>query len=232
MSVRPAKTQISLGIRPVWSVFAARMKKPWVLSYPVSAWRRLWADAQADQSSLGVHSFCWFCHVVAHINDANKINANFKIKELQCIKPGWPYFTSYSCLFMSPGSCIFISRAAHGMFNSNLVSTSGCRTPKRPMDLPFTIISAHLPGKYVGSEIMKNKISLLLCWYFMALQHILDNFGHGQLTYPHCSCRVATLMQKQNSLTFHWLFPNQIQFFTDQNTAVLWPICLLAADKW
>ena len=44
--------------------------------------------------------------------------------------------------------------------------------------------------------------------------------------------RVATLMQKQNSLTFHWLFPDQIQFFTDQNTAVLQPICLLAADKW
>ena len=35
-----------------------------------------------------------------------------------------------------------------------------------------------------------------------------------------------------NALTFHWLFPDQIQFFTDQNTAVLRPICLLAADKW
>ena len=43
--------------------------------------------------------------------------------------------------------------------------------------------------------------------------------------------RVATLMQKQNSLTFHWLFPDQIQIFTDQNTAVLWPISLLTADK-
>ena len=32
--------------------------------------------------------------------------------------------------------------------------------------------------------------------------------------------------------TFHWLFPDQIQFFTNQNTAVLRPICLLAADKW
>ena len=30
MNVRPAKTQISLGIRPVWSVFAVRMKKAWV----------------------------------------------------------------------------------------------------------------------------------------------------------------------------------------------------------
>ena len=29
-----------------------------------------------------------------------------------------------------------------------------------------------------------------------------------------------------------WLFPDQIQFFTAQNTEVLRPICLLAADKW
>ena len=49
--VRPAKTQISLGICPVWSVFAVRMKKAWVISYPLSAQRRLWpdcVDAQAD----------------------------------------------------------------------------------------------------------------------------------------------------------------------------------------
>ena len=59
MSVRPAKTQISLGIRPVWSVFAVRMKKAWVLSYPLRAQRRLWsdqADAQADLSLCWAHS--------------------------------------------------------------------------------------------------------------------------------------------------------------------------------
>ena len=38
MRVHPAKTQISLGIQPVWS-----------------------------ESSLGALSFCWFCHVAAHI---------------------------------------------------------------------------------------------------------------------------------------------------------------------
>ena len=57
--VRPAKTQISLGIRPVWSVFAVRMKKAWVLSYPLSAQQRLWsdwADAKADLSLRWVHS--------------------------------------------------------------------------------------------------------------------------------------------------------------------------------
>ena len=39
-----AKTEISLGICPVWSVFAVRMKKAWVLSYPLSAQWRLWSD--------------------------------------------------------------------------------------------------------------------------------------------------------------------------------------------
>ena len=54
-------------------VFAVRMKKPWVLSYYLSAQRRLWldwTDAQAirlggcpgwSESSLGAHSLCWFC---------------------------------------------------------------------------------------------------------------------------------------------------------------------------
>ena len=51
-------------------VFAVRMKKPWVLSYPVSAERRLIRLGRCpgwSESSLGAHSFCWFCHVVAHM---------------------------------------------------------------------------------------------------------------------------------------------------------------------
>ena len=68
LAVRPAKTQISLGSRPV---FVVRMKKAWVLSYPLSSQRRLWsdwADAQADLSLRWAHrSFCWFCHVAAQL---------------------------------------------------------------------------------------------------------------------------------------------------------------------
>ena len=83
VTVRPAKTQISLGVRPV---FAVRMKKAWVLSYPISAQRRLWSDWAElpnkrtaktlirlggcpgwSESSLGAQSLCWFCHVAAHI---------------------------------------------------------------------------------------------------------------------------------------------------------------------
>ena len=51
-------------------VFAVRLKKVWVLSYPLSAERRLWsdwADAQADLSLRWAHMpLCWFCHEVAH----------------------------------------------------------------------------------------------------------------------------------------------------------------------
>ena len=57
--VSPAKTQISLGIRQVWTGFAVRVKKAWVLSYTLSAQRRLWsdwADAQADLSLRWAHN--------------------------------------------------------------------------------------------------------------------------------------------------------------------------------
>ena len=51
-------------------VFTVCMKKAWVLSYPLSAQRRLirlggcpgWSE-----SSLGADSFCWFCHVAAQL---------------------------------------------------------------------------------------------------------------------------------------------------------------------
>ena len=51
-------------------VFAVRMKKAWVLSYPLSAQRKLWsdwADSQADLSLRWAHTFCWFCHVVTQM---------------------------------------------------------------------------------------------------------------------------------------------------------------------
>ena len=52
-------------------VFAVRMKKAWVLSYPLSAqWRHwsVWEDAQADLSLGWAHMpFCWFCHEVAQL---------------------------------------------------------------------------------------------------------------------------------------------------------------------
>ena len=60
VSVRPAKTQISLGIRPVWSEASlSAWRNLWVLRYPLSAKRRLWsdwADAQIDLSLRWAHT--------------------------------------------------------------------------------------------------------------------------------------------------------------------------------
>ena len=51
----------------IW-VFAVRMKKAWVLSYPLSVQRRLIRLGRCpgwSESSLGAQSLCWFCHVAA-----------------------------------------------------------------------------------------------------------------------------------------------------------------------
>ena len=62
---RPAKTPEDQPWHPpgLIRVFAVRLKKTWVLSYPLSAQRRLWsdwADAQADLSLRWAHShFCF-----------------------------------------------------------------------------------------------------------------------------------------------------------------------------
>ena len=71
--VRPAQTKISLGICPVLSEFTVRMKKPWVLSYPLSAQRRLWSDWRMICVFTGL--FCWFCLAVAQIT--KRIQSNW-----------------------------------------------------------------------------------------------------------------------------------------------------------
>ena len=53
MTVRPVKTQISLCIRPIWSVFAVRMKKHWVLNFPLSAHQRLWSESSLSSNFVG-----------------------------------------------------------------------------------------------------------------------------------------------------------------------------------
>ena len=62
--VRPAKTQISLGIRPVWSESSLCVlwvaKDPQFLHVHNEDWSD-WADVKADLSLCWAHrSFCWF----------------------------------------------------------------------------------------------------------------------------------------------------------------------------
>ena len=66
VSVRPAKTQISLGIHPVWS--ESSLCAQWVAKNPrtVNTLIRLGGCPDWSESLLGAHSFCWFCHVAAH----------------------------------------------------------------------------------------------------------------------------------------------------------------------
>ena len=46
-------------------VFTVRMKKPWVLSYPLSAQQRLWSDWEDAQADL---SLCWaHSHIVGFV---------------------------------------------------------------------------------------------------------------------------------------------------------------------
>ena len=57
--MHPAKTQIILGIHPIWSVFAVRMKKAWVLSYLLWAQQRLIRLGRCpgwSESLLGAHA--------------------------------------------------------------------------------------------------------------------------------------------------------------------------------
>ena len=93
VSVRPAKTQISLGIR----VFAVRLNEPWVLSYPLSRQRRLWshwADAQADLSLRWAHMpLCWFCHEAAHLTYYRDVLILGVVDALTCLLAGFAIFS-------------------------------------------------------------------------------------------------------------------------------------------
>ena len=61
MTVRPTKSDQPGHPPSLIRVFAVRMKKPWVLSYPLSVQQRLWSDwvdAQPDLSHGWAHSHC------------------------------------------------------------------------------------------------------------------------------------------------------------------------------
>ena len=75
-------------------IFAVRMKKAWVLSYPLRAQWRLWsdwADAQADLSLHWAHmSFCWFWHEAAHLQKNDRAKHKI-IKGFLAVRPSLPW---------------------------------------------------------------------------------------------------------------------------------------------
>ena len=71
-SVRQMKTQISLGIPPVWAEsLQLHLMGSWEPNVSSCGQRRLWSDwvdAQADLSLCWAQrSFCWFCHEAAQL---------------------------------------------------------------------------------------------------------------------------------------------------------------------
>ena len=85
MACAPSEDSDQPGHLPILiRVFVVRMKKAWVLSYPLSAQQRLssdWADDQADLSLCWMHMpCCWFCHVAAHLY-CSQITVNPQITE-------------------------------------------------------------------------------------------------------------------------------------------------------
>ena len=71
MTMHTTKTQISLGIRPVWS--ESSLCTQWIAKGPSVSpcgQRRLWSDWSDAQADLSLHwahmAYCWFCHEVAH----------------------------------------------------------------------------------------------------------------------------------------------------------------------
>ena len=103
--------QISLGICPVWPIFAVRMKKAWVLSYPLSTQQRLirLGGCPGWSVSLDAQSFCWFSHEAAQLwmtysshalfaNDFYDIKGGKMRSSLECLKPyhlHWYRYDSY-----------------------------------------------------------------------------------------------------------------------------------------
>ena len=109
-NVRPAKTQISLGILPVWSESS------------LSAWRTFgalathWAQAKTlirlggrlgwSESSLGAYSFCWFCHVAAHIRTiSDQYNCFLKLRSNNFIHFAWISAMNVHCGWPSYRLC-------------------------------------------------------------------------------------------------------------------------------
>ena len=70
MACAPSEYSDQPGHLPsLYRVFVVRMKKAWVLSYPLSAAKTLirLGGCPGSESSLGAQSVCWFSHEAAQI---------------------------------------------------------------------------------------------------------------------------------------------------------------------
>ena len=141
------------SICPVWSVFAVRMKNAWVLSYPLSAQRRLWASAQSDLSLRWAHRYF----------------AGFVMSRLICfcrIKPDTERVVACNlsqAIFVACNLTVHTVRQIADIFTCKIFPPKTCL-------------------EYVEVWCCQWKRKLFwFDFCFTALQHILGHFGRGQL---------------------------------------------------
>ena len=187
--VRPVKTQISLGIYPVWSESS------------MSAWRNSGslADAQADLSFHWAHMpFCWFCHEATQVllylilesyeprhDKTNKISVHPAKTQISLgICPVWS------------GSSMCAQWVAKDPNFLHVGSKDSDQTGQMPRLIwvfagrTVTLLVLSYSGSY-----SHNEISVLTVIYlsFLTVRSVVvelvfySHFECGQLTYPHCS---------------------------------------------
>ena len=71
-------------------VFAVHLKKHWVLSYPLSALRRLWSDWADLSLRWAQRLFCWFYYEVAHIQKVHPYLREWPQKQTTFLKAVLP----------------------------------------------------------------------------------------------------------------------------------------------
>ena len=106
--VRPVKTQISLGIRPVWSESSL---SAWRNTRPLTTY---WAHRKTlrcpgwSESALGAHVICWFCHAAAHKVSDNRVTS-FALLTICAYafegSPNAPCLAWFSCMFAGICKC-------------------------------------------------------------------------------------------------------------------------------
>ena len=120
----PAKTQISLDNRPVWS--ESSQCAQWVAEdpiFPSYGQRRLWSDWADAQAHLCLRwaqwPFCWFCHAAAHVYIAAESLASTASLTadpgVAGSTPARPHIVcwNWSCAFFS-----LTEKGSYQMFNS------------------------------------------------------------------------------------------------------------------
>ena len=124
VAVRPAKTQISLGIRPVWSVFAVRMEKPLVLSCPLSA------SEDSDQTGrmprlIWVFAGCTLILLVLSCRDSDT-EILLPSLILDCLQTDFNDFLGFIGNWDQHVTCVWFHHAFHHFDSASQADRYGC----------------------------------------------------------------------------------------------------------